>query len=88
MAEVYEPVVDAIPERLRGRLDAAEIFHEILEHRWFLSEAAGRDVGDHGAAADYFATVLPAVPDDLVVPAGPLPPVPPSRSPEQPGDPA
>ena len=23
----------------------AEIFHEILEHRWFLSEPAGRDIG-------------------------------------------
>jgi hypothetical protein len=76
LAEVYQPVVDAIPEHLRGRLDAAEIFHEILEHRWFLSEAAGRDVGTTAAAADYFATVLPAVPDDLVTPAGPLPPMP------------
>jgi hypothetical protein len=77
LAEVYEPVVDAIPEHLRDRLDAAEIFHEILEHRWFLSEKAGRDVGTRSAAADYFATVLPEVPDDLVMPAGPLPPVPP-----------
>ena len=34
-----------IPRHLRDRLDEAEIFHEILEHRWFLSEAAGRDVG-------------------------------------------
>lgn len=24
---------------------AAEIFHEMLEHRWYMSEAAGRDVG-------------------------------------------
>ena len=31
--------------RQRGRLDDAEVFHEILEHRWFLSEAEGRDVG-------------------------------------------
>ena len=46
----------------------AEIFHEILEHRWFLSEAAGRDVGTTAAARDYFARVLPEVPDDLVTP--------------------
>jgi hypothetical protein len=77
LAEVYEPVVESIPAHLRGRLDDAEIFHEILEHRWFLSEAAGRDVGTTAAAADYIATVLPEVPDDLVVPAQPLPPVPP-----------
>lgn len=79
LAEVYERVVDAIPEHLRNRLDAAEIFHEILEHRWFLSEKAGRDVGTRAAAADYFANVLPEVPDDLVMPAGPLPPVPPPK---------
>jgi hypothetical protein len=84
LAEVYEPVVDAIPEHLRDRLDAAEIFHEILEHRWFLSEKAGRDVGTRSAAADYFATVLPEVPNDLVMPAGPLPPVPPPPVPPPP----
>jgi hypothetical protein len=77
LAEVYEPVVESIPEHLRSRLDDAEIFHEILEHRWFLSEAAGRDVGTTAAAADYIANVLPDVPDDLVMPALPLPPVPP-----------
>jgi hypothetical protein len=69
LTEVYRPTMAAIPGHLRSRLDAAEIFHEILEHRWFLSEAAGRDVGTAEAAADYVATVLPAVPDDLVTPA-------------------
>ena len=69
LAEVYEPVVQAIPAHLRDRLDPSEVFHEILEHRWFLSEAAGRDVGTSAAAADYFATALPAVPEDLVTPA-------------------
>ena len=71
LAEVYEPVVQAIPADLRDRLDPSEVFHEILEHRWFLSEAAGRDVGTTAAAADYFTTVLPAVPEDLVTPAHP-----------------
>jgi Domain of unknown function (DUF4032) len=69
LAEVYEPTMQAIPRDLRTRLDSAEIFHEILEHRWFLSEAAGRDVGTSAAAEDYFRTVLPEVPDDLVTPA-------------------
>src|SRR4051812_14616344 len=64
--EVYEPVMDMVPPDLRTRLDEAEIFHEILEHRWFLSEAAGRDVGTTAAAQDYIAHVLPHVPDDLI----------------------
>jgi tRNA A-37 threonylcarbamoyl transferase component Bud32 len=69
LQEVYEPTMEAIPPHLRSRLDAAEIFHEIMEHRWFMSEAAGRDVGTSAATEDYIRTVLPEVPDDLVTPA-------------------
>ncbi|MGY1807389.1 DUF4032 domain-containing protein [Blastococcus sp. SYSU D00669] len=72
LREIYLPVMAMVPDDLRTRLDEAEIFHEILEHRWFLSEAAGRDVGTTAAAQDYVRNVLPQVPDDLVTP----PPVP------------
>jgi hypothetical protein len=65
LEEVYDPVVSAIPGRLRGRLAPPEIFHEILEHRWYMSEAAGRDVGTTAAARSYFDTVLPEVPQPL-----------------------
>jgi hypothetical protein len=65
LEEVYDPVVVAIPERLADRLSPPEIFHEILEHRWYLSEDAGRDVGTTAAARAYFDTVLPAVPQPL-----------------------
>ncbi len=69
LEEVYDPVVVAIPESLRGRLSPPEIFHEILEHRWYLSEDAGRDVGTTAAAKSYFDNVLPAVPEPLSTPA-------------------
>ena len=46
----------------------AEVFHEILEHRWFLSEAAGRDVGMRAAVRDHVDRVLSAVSGDLVTP--------------------
>ncbi len=69
LSEVYEPVVEAIPAGLRGRLDEVEVFHEILEHRWFLSERAGRDIGTTAARTDYFTRVLPAVPDDFTIKA-------------------
>jgi hypothetical protein len=80
LEEVYDPVIAAIPEDLRGRLPPAEIFHEVLEHRWYMSEAAGRDVGTTAAARDYFEQVLPAVPDplepaDALADAGPLEPL-------------
>ncbi|HEY7223744.1 MAG TPA: DUF4032 domain-containing protein [Micromonosporaceae bacterium] len=69
LTEVYDPAVGAIPENLRDRLDPVEVFHEILEHRWFLSERAGRDVGGTAARNDYFARILPRVPDDLTITA-------------------
>jgi Domain of unknown function (DUF4032)/Lipopolysaccharide kinase (Kdo/WaaP) family len=65
LAEVYDPVVDSIPPDLRDRLDPVEVFHEVLEHRWFLSERAAADVGTAAAARSYFADVLPEVPDTL-----------------------
>jgi len=63
LTEVYDPIVASIPTELRGRLEPAQVFTEILEHRWFLSEAAGRDVGTTEAAKAYFDTVLPAIPE-------------------------
>ena len=33
LEEVYDPVIAAIPADLRGRLQPAEIFSEVLEHR-------------------------------------------------------
>ena len=65
LEEVYDPVVEAIPDGLADRLPPPEIFHEILEHRWYLSEAAGHDVGTTAAAGSYFATVLPTAPQPV-----------------------
>ncbi len=62
LEEVYDPVIAAIPASLRDRLPPAELFHEILEHRWYASEAAGRDIGTSAAARSYFEKVLPKVP--------------------------
>jgi hypothetical protein len=65
LTEVYDPVVEGIPLDLRGRLAPAEVFHEILEHRWYMSERAGRDVGTTAAARSYFKRVLPQAPEPL-----------------------
>ena len=58
LSDVFEPTIASIPPELRGRRDAAEIFHEILEHRWFLSERAGKDVGMKKATASYVDEIL------------------------------
>ncbi len=65
LEEVYDPVVASIPPELRDKLDPVEVFHEVLEHRWFLSESARKDVGTRAAARSYFTDILPQVPDDL-----------------------
>jgi Domain of unknown function (DUF4032)/Lipopolysaccharide kinase (Kdo/WaaP) family len=65
LEEIYDPVIASIPEELRGRLPPAEIFHEILEHRWYMSEAAGHDVGTTAATQDYLEQVLPKAPEPL-----------------------
>ncbi len=38
LTKVYEPITRAVPRELTGRLEPAEIFHEVLEHRWYMSE--------------------------------------------------
>ena len=45
LSQIYEPVLQAVPRRLRGKLEPAELYHEVLEHRWYLSEQRGADVG-------------------------------------------
>jgi hypothetical protein len=64
---VYEPTVRAVPRELRGKLEPAEVFHEVLEHRWYLSERAGHDVPIEVAVADYVSAILPAKPDEVSV---------------------
>ncbi len=69
LAEVFEPTIAAIPPELRGRRAAAELFHELLEHRWFLSEARQADVGLEKAIPDYIEKVLrPAADEKLPLP--------------------
>jgi len=67
VAEVFEPTIRAVPKSLRGKLEPAEIFHEMLEHRWFLSEHAGHDVGIRTAVESYVVEVLARKPDERAV---------------------
>lgn len=56
---VYEPITAMVPAASRGDLEPAELFHEVLVHRWYLSERAGHEVDIHEAARSYVDTVLP-----------------------------
>jgi hypothetical protein len=58
LTEAFEPALARVPDDLRQRLDPAELFHEILEHRWYLAESRGRDVTTEEAVDDYVETEL------------------------------
>ena len=64
LSEIFEPAVAAIPLELRGKRAAAEVFHELLDHRWALSERAGHEVPMDEAIASYIQNVLRAAPDE------------------------
>jgi tRNA A-37 threonylcarbamoyl transferase component Bud32 len=66
LTNVYEPITAMVPGDLRGRLEPAEVFHEILEHRWFLSEQAGQPVNTRVAARSYIDNVLAARPEEAL----------------------
>lgn len=57
---VFEPVMAEIPEDMFDRLEAAEIFHQLLEHRWFKAEQTGRDVTLLEVLDDYLSVLAEA----------------------------
>jgi hypothetical protein len=62
--ERFEPTIDGVPPDLVGKLEHAELYHQVLEHLWFLSEAAGFDVGLGEAVTSYVRDVLTPAPDE------------------------
>jgi len=67
LTEVFEPVVRAVPAALRGKLESTELFVQVIEHRWFMSEEVGRDVGLAPAVHSYLADILAHRPDEQAV---------------------
>ena len=58
LSHSFEPVVLAIPREYSGKLEPAEIYHQVLEHRWYRCENEGRDVPLEEAVQSYVETVL------------------------------
>jgi hypothetical protein len=67
LTEVFEPVVRAVPAGMRRKLEPQEIFTQIIQHKWLLSEEAGRDVGMAPAVQSYLTDVLAKKPDEQAV---------------------
>jgi tRNA A-37 threonylcarbamoyl transferase component Bud32 len=62
--ERFEPTIDGVPPDLVGKLEPAELYHQVLEHLWFMSETAGEDIGLGEAVTSYVRDVLTPLPSE------------------------
>ncbi len=67
LTHVYEPVTRRVPRELVTKLEPAEVFHEVLEHRWYMAERAQHDIPIEDAIDDYVRSILPGKPDEQAV---------------------
>jgi hypothetical protein len=58
LTRVFEPVIKSVPKALDSKLEPAEVFHQVLEHRWYMSQNQDRDVPLNEAVRDYVNNVL------------------------------
>lgn len=58
LTRVFEPVIKAIPFDLRRKLEPAEVFHQVLEHRWYMSQGKGVSVPISEVLTSYINDVL------------------------------
>ncbi|GAA3701004.1 DUF4032 domain-containing protein [Arthrobacter ginkgonis] len=56
--EIFQRITRAIPKDLQGKLEPAQIVHEVLEHRWYISERRGANVPLAETVASYVENVL------------------------------
>ena len=55
LEEVYRPALEKLAPLIGPRSDVPELYCELLEHKWFMSERAKQDVGIDKAIEDYVA---------------------------------
>ncbi|GIG27715.1 DUF4032 domain-containing protein [Cellulomonas marina] len=67
LTDVFEPAVRKVPREFRKKLEPAQVYHELLDHRWFLSQQQNRDVPMKEVVKSYVKTVLPTRPDEQAV---------------------
>jgi hypothetical protein len=53
LENVYQPTVILLKPLVDENTDVSELYCQLLEHKWFLSEKAQHDVGHQAAASDF-----------------------------------
>ncbi len=67
ISKVFEPTVAAVPSEYAAKLEPAQIFHEVLEHQWYLSEAQNQSIPLAQAVEAYVRDVLPHHRDEALL---------------------
>ena len=67
LTDVFAPIVRAIPRELAGKLEPAQLYHEYLEHRWYMAQQAGHDIPREEALASYITNILQSKRDEAVL---------------------
>jgi hypothetical protein len=67
LVRVFEPVTRSIPKDLKGKLEPAEVFHQLLDHRWYMSQNEKRNVPLAEALTSYIDDVLRHRRDEVAV---------------------
>lgn len=68
LTQNFEPIIAAIPLDLRDKRDSAQLYHELLDYRWFQSQHEHRDVPLEEALPGYISDVLKRLPDEVLPP--------------------
>ncbi len=71
MNDVFDPIVTGVPAELSAKLEPAQLFHEVIEHRWYLAQQQHRDIPIEEVLASYIQDVLPTKRDEAVLLSGP-----------------
>ena len=67
LTDVFAPIVRAIPRELAGKLEPAQLYHEYLEHRWYMAQQTGHDIPREEALASYITNILQSKRDEAVL---------------------
>ncbi|MBK8459069.1 MAG: DUF4032 domain-containing protein [Micropruina sp.] len=66
LTRCFEAVVTAVPADLRGKREPAQLFHEVLDYRWYQSQRENREVPLVEATWGYINDVLRTLPDEVI----------------------
>lgn len=65
LEHTYSPVTGRLAPLVSGEMSLAELYCQVLEHKWYLSERANQDVGHQAAVDDYIDNYLPRLDSQL-----------------------